>query len=342
MHSEMASIPCIYCNGNDPEKFAGREHVIPQAFGTFGSQTPVLNCVCDDCNGYFGKELDLIHARDTLEGLLRYKHGIFSSENRQQRRLRFTLADEDESGELVGAAVGGIDPTNDQLRPLIAQLRILNKRTGQNDIFTRAHLGTLALPDEIYGAPGDRKLHVFAPSKEDHEAFVRELNQAGFDIRLGEPEIFDIKPKVDDDGRESLGVNIEGEVDNLHKRCLAKLLVNFGAYYLSDSEIRKPEWDSVKRFVRYGEGLMPTRFSGKPFWNGQETDNMRWPDAINIRLENAGRGLVGAIQFYNRDTYELLLIEGYQTECEAAARFEAGKEPEIGYRGPLPAPAPGC
>ena len=104
----MASIPCIYCNGDDPEKFSGREHVIPQAFGTFGSQTPVLKCVCDDCNRHFGKELDLIHARDTLEGLLRYKHGIFSSENRQQRRLRFTLADEDESGELVGAAVGGI------------------------------------------------------------------------------------------------------------------------------------------------------------------------------------------------------------------------------------------
>ena len=29
------------------------EHVIPQGFGRFGSNTPTLDCVCDDCNAYF-------------------------------------------------------------------------------------------------------------------------------------------------------------------------------------------------------------------------------------------------------------------------------------------------
>jgi hypothetical protein len=121
---------------------------------------------------------------------------------------------------------------------------------------------------------------------------------------------------------------------------LAKIFTNFAAHYLSEDEVRKPEWEAVRRFVRYGEGAMPARLSNKPFWTGQETDTMRWPDAINVRLENAGRGLVGAIQFYNRMTYELLLIEGYQIAREVAARFAYGQEPEFGYRGPYPQSEP--
>jgi hypothetical protein len=215
---------CIYCEEKDPTKFAGREHVIPQAFGTFGSQTPVLKCVCDACNAYFGKELDQIHTRDTLEGVLRYKQGIFSRENRMQRRLRFTLADESESGEMRGAAVGGVDPTNDQLRPVVAQLVILNKRTGRKDIFTRAQIGSITLPTEVYGAPGERQLHVFAPTKEEHHAFVEELNCAGLDMRMGAASTFGIQPSVGADGQESLGVHIEGVFDDLHPAVLGKNL----------------------------------------------------------------------------------------------------------------------
>jgi hypothetical protein len=327
------STPCIYCGEPDPKKFSGREHVIPQAFGHFGSQTPVLKCVCDDCNSLFGRELDQVHARDTLEGVLRYKQGIVSSENRPQRRLRFTLADEAESGELFGAAVAGVDPTNDELRPLVAQLHILNQQTGETEIFTRPQLRILELRNESYGAPGERKLHVFAPSKEDYDAFVEELNTAGFDVRMGAPYTFDIKPTIGADGRATIGVHIECIFDDLHRRALAKILINFAAFYLGSSEVRKPEWTPVKRFVRYAEGLLGARLSDKPFWTGQETDNWRYPDALNIRLENDARGLIGAIQFYNRITYELLLIEDYRSPREIAARFEAGSEPEIGQRG---------
>jgi hypothetical protein len=327
------SVPCIYCPELDAAKFSGREHVIQQALGKFGSKTPVLKCVCDGCNAYFGRELDQIHARDTLEGVLRYKQGIRSSEKRDQRRLRFILADEAESGELVGAVVAGVDPTNDELRPLVAQLHIINVQTGETEIFTRNQLATLQLPEDVYGAPGERKLNVYAPSKEDHDAFVRELNAAGFDMRMGEPTTFDINPTIDADGRVSIGVHIECNFDDLHRRALAKILINFAAFYLGDDEVRKPAWSPVKRFVRRGEGLLGARLSGEPFWTGQETDEWRWPDAINIRLENHERGVVGAIQFYNRITYELLLIEGYNLPSEVAARFQAGSEPEFGFRG---------
>jgi len=57
--------------------FNNREHVIPQCFGTFYPNNLVLhNCVCNECNQYFGNEIELYMGRDTVEGVFRYQYGI--------------------------------------------------------------------------------------------------------------------------------------------------------------------------------------------------------------------------------------------------------------------------
>jgi hypothetical protein len=323
---------CIYCDDSDPAKFSGREHVIPQAFGTFGAKTPTLKCVCDPCNSALGRHLDQMLARDTLEGVARYAQGRLSKEMRPQWRLRFTLADQTEAGAMLGAAIAGLDPTTNQLLPLATQLQIENRQTGKTDIFTRAELGRFTLLDEIYGPPGARKLTIFAPSKEEHDAFLEELNQSGYDLRMAGLSRFDINPSVDETGQPTIGVHIEGTFDQLHRRALAKIFVNFAAFYLG-GEVKAARWASLKRFIRYGEGELGARLSVGPFWTGQETETMRFPDAINVRLENHARGIIGVIQFYNRYTYELLLLEGERLDREIAARFEDGKEPTLGIRG---------
>ena len=332
----MDSAHCIYCGENDSAKFTGREHVVPQAFGTYGAKTPTLKCVCDPCNTFLGRELDQVLARDTLEGLARYQRGRLSKEKRPQRRLRFTLTDESEVGELVGAAVVGIDATTNLLLPLATQVRIENLQTGKTDIFTRAELGTFTLPEEVYGPPGSRKLEILASTKEEHDVFLEELNRAGFDMQMAEGTPIPINATVDDAGQRTIGIYIEGTFDQLHRRALAKILVNFAAFYLGD-EVKAARWEELKRFIRYGEGELGARMSDGPFWTGQETDTMRFPDAINVRLENHERGIVGAIQFYNKHIYELLLIPGEQLSTEIATRFEDGEEPTLGCRGPRPA-----
>ncbi len=323
---------CIYCGEGNHALFSGREHVIPQAFGTYGGRTPTLRCVCDPCNSTLGRELDQMLARDTLEGLARYDQGRLSKEMRPQRRLRFTLADETEAGGMLGAAIKGLDPTTNQLLPLATQLQIENLRTGKIDIFTREQIGQFSSPEDVYGPPGARRLKIFAPSKEEHDSFLDELNRAGFDMRMQGPSQLGVTPSVGEDGQETLGVHVEGIFDDLHRRALAKILVNFAAFYLGD-EVMAPRWAPLKRFVRYGEGQLGARLSNGPFWTGQETAKLRYPDAINVRLENHPRGVVGVIQFYNRYTYELLLLEGERLDQEIAARFEDGAEPGFGVRG---------
>jgi len=48
--------PCIYCGSTKPR--TKREHVMSQALGKF-KQNWTLTCVCDECNMFFSKELEL-------------------------------------------------------------------------------------------------------------------------------------------------------------------------------------------------------------------------------------------------------------------------------------------
>ena len=65
---------CIYCLEMKGAEFFNRGHVFPQAFGLFGKNM-VLDCVCEECNQELGDTIELRFARDSLEGLDRFKSG---------------------------------------------------------------------------------------------------------------------------------------------------------------------------------------------------------------------------------------------------------------------------
>jgi len=79
---------CVYCREEKPESsFKKREHVIPQCFGKFAPDNLTLRgCVCDDCNQFFGNEIELFLGRDTFESIERLRHGMKPKEPLRDRR----------------------------------------------------------------------------------------------------------------------------------------------------------------------------------------------------------------------------------------------------------------
>jgi hypothetical protein len=71
-------IKCIYCSENkDATHFKRKEHVLPQSFGKFKDNLTLINTVCDECNQFFGDNLENYLAYDTFEGgTTRYEAGI--------------------------------------------------------------------------------------------------------------------------------------------------------------------------------------------------------------------------------------------------------------------------
>ena len=329
--------PCIYCKTENFEKFKGVEHVIPQAFGKFGAKTPTLKCVCDDCNTFFMKELDQVLARETLEGVTRYKKGIYSREARPQTKLKFSLAESPEIGDFHGAMIA-VDGTTGKLMSPPAQYKILNKLTGKYEIYLEHQLKDLKVTDEVYGKPGEREIGIIAPSSEALDTFIKKLNETGIPYKEKEryqPPFVKAMERMPDDGVSTLEVTVDGKIDDPVKRAVVKILFNFATYNLGPAETLKNEWDAARSFIRFTGKTLMGRVSQKPFWDGQETETMRFlDDSYNLRIENQNGNVVGVLQFYNLFTYEFILVEGYQIppEHEIAYRFTPGKEPIIGRK----------
>lgn len=331
---------CIYCRQDNPANFKGVEHVVPQAFGTFGPQTPTLHCVCDDCNGHFGKNHDIYLARETIEGISRYKKGIFSSAARPQKHLNITLEEGPEAGEFAGMKVA-LDGTTGELMPPKAQFRIINQKTGKPEIYFKHQITGLQLPEDVYGKPGDGKeikgtwsCRIFAFSNDEHDDFVECLRTNGINFIPGEPFRMPEAGTPDDDGKFTLPVEIEGEIGLEHRMAHTKILLNFIAKYLGCEEALKPEWDFLRRYARYGEGTIKYIVIDPP---PEKDDELRRliAESIVIRLENVKGHICGILRFYGNHTYTYVLQENASLPDELifGLMFTEGERPRLLMQG---------
>ena len=75
---------------------------------------------------------------------------------------------------------------------------------------------------------------------------------------------------------------------------------------------------------------MKIQISDRPFWAEREAHGRRLPDdSINVAVQNSPAGVIGAIEFYNTQTYALILARGHKVTRQFGARFTAGQRPEI-------------
>jgi hypothetical protein len=320
---------CIYCKVEDPSKFTSVEHVFPQSFGTFGTQTPTLkSCVCDDCNQYFKKELDQLLARESLEGITRYKKGMFSREPRVQRELVVKLPETPEMGPNAGVLVW-IDGTTGKIREPLPQAHFKNQGTGKYEVIRGWDLANLDWKVRGYS---DKDLKLFAPSAEQLDLLVQDLQKIGINFTKHSEIMnpFDGAAKTE----QQFDVQIEGIIDHEIKRALLKIIMNFAAKYIGCDEILKTKWDKCRNYVRFNGEPIPARITTKPFW-GEESQHLRFEDdSYNIRIENVGTDVIGVIQFFNLYTYEFKIVENYSIpgDKEVAARFTPGKQPDFGFK----------
>ena len=223
-----------------------------------------------------------------------------------------------------------------------AQFHIHNFKTGKDEVYFLPQIPTLVLPEGDYGKPGANgekgtwRCKVLAPSREEHDAMMEALQRAGIYFRPGKP--FHIPWESETGEAPSFLVEITSEIDKLQKRAIAKILMNFVVFHLGRDEALNPRWNFLRRFVRIGEGEIKARRSNRPFWTGQETDQLRFQDdSISIRIENLDGNIVGAIEFYDHPTYEMILVENdaLASDQEIAGRYTPGELPLHGEKRPL-------
>ncbi len=326
---EIGMPPCIYCGELNDAKFLKREHVIPQSFGKFGDRTPTLKCVCDTCNKFYGDGFDQVLARDSLDGLRRYKVGKFSKEFRPNRRVELRAAGENRLGWFAGVRVT-LDGSTGLIVGFPPQLGIFNHETEREEIYLENEIASIQYDPSVYGTPGavgsDRRLQTRTIA-ETKDALDR-LNN----IAAGSSVPF--VPGLQHEGLIPPGsIDVDGEMtlDDFHIRSLAKVVVNFAAFYIGQDEVAKDRWHPVKQFVRHGEGTLGWHIHKHGL--GGDLRPEIWSQSIKLRIWNHHRGIVGSIQFYYGARYDMLLVPGEALDAslECGYEFLAGERPMRRY-----------
>lgn len=236
---------CIYCLADrDKGAFSGREHVTPQAFGTFEPRNLVLRCVCDDCNGYFGREIDLKLGRDSPEALDRVTQGIKSARDFKSLGSRSTSYVEFQDGPAAGGkgyAVASRDADDNLGVMALPQVWFGRSDDGP---FEKFLLDEVPTKDELVARGYERGTLLVIRTFEIDEPFAF-LESKGFDLRTAEKGML-----TQPEGR----VRVENvmKIAEPEFRVATKIALNYLAAVVGSDVALRSEFDDARNFARYG------------------------------------------------------------------------------------------
>jgi hypothetical protein len=152
------------------------EHVLSEAFGKFEEPLKLRYCVCQDCNQYFGDQLELRFARGAFEGMLRYQKSV-----RQPPRgkihlpyVEFAVPDGEWAGVRLALMNGG-DGLQFILIPQAAFFDESQKRWVYVTI-GKIEKGILTTRPDCFLKKGVQ-IRIFAPAPQEHETIISKLNE---------------------------------------------------------------------------------------------------------------------------------------------------------------------
>lgn len=220
-----------------------REHIVPQALGTFENNLTLVNCVCAHCNQFFGDNLEPIVAEGSFEGVLRLERGIkspASAKYLRKSRMHFSLIGEEWKGLVM--TLGG--DQNELFVSPVSQVRFGRKDGSGWICFTESELAgfSRSLPDEI---ETDR-VDIVYDSEEAKERLIEMLSK--LNVEYQEEDTGHLSSEQVQESR----VGIETQIDHLTLRCMAKIAFNYLTKTAGDDFARKQDFDPIRSYIRYG------------------------------------------------------------------------------------------
>jgi hypothetical protein len=289
-------VRCIYClEDKDVRAFTGREHVVPQAFGVFTNNL-VLKCVCDDCNHYLGRELDLKLARDSPEAFDRITVGLKSATEFESLGRRSTSHVEFQEEPLAGGkgyAIASRDGGETLGVLAFPQVWFAQSTAGPYERFRADEVPT---KEELVarGYEPGTPLFIRTFEIEDPTAF---LASKGFKLD-GEPQRLDDQPEGH--------VRIENvlRIAEPEFRAATKIALNYLAAVVGSEIALDPLFDNARHFARHGKAR--TRLRVYPFENRRFLGRK----GHYISLSRVEDMVVAQLSLLMRTQYVVVLADG--------------------------------
>lgn len=294
---------CIYC-GQDKnvENFSRTEHVIPRCFGSFQDNLTLHDSVCDECNQYFGDNLEIHMGRDSLEGIARYRFGINPKNTPIFRRLRFII---ESKNELQGVHVIPLRPSDQTMKDEISaltQVGFYNKESSKYEYFERGSIPSKTELESRGFQLNNKEIFFWG----DIESLLKEMNQKGLSIDKSEIKTIDsVKPSL------NIPVLVQARIDRVICRGMAKIVFNYVAQILGPAFVNQYDFFPIKRFIRYDEGILDNfvDIATIPILFKERILRKRWHNCHIIIAEWDHFNLIGKLSVFNSIVWLTYIIK---------------------------------
>lgn len=294
----MTTATCIYCCETKPLATFNREHVLPEAFGKYERNLVLHDRVCKLCNDFFSKHLDGPLARDTKEGLERFKQGLVRE--KKKRTLGKRLAMNVRGGRLDGAILEPkLSEDGTQFAPTVA--RQLGFGWDESGPFTWYSLDRLPSRETLAQA---RYTCVATGNLESSEAAAI-LADLGFSPY----EFSEIPDQKGPDGM--VDMTTRGRIDTIILRAVAKLAFNYFIHHCP-AIARMGQFDPIRRFIRFGKPLGENAVDlrqGQPLAQAP-LEHQVLAHVLTVRWDGKCQRVIGQVSLFGWVQYEVSLSSG--------------------------------
>lgn len=323
----MNNNQCIYCRKESPKvSFNKVEHVIPQSFGVFNNNH-TLNCVCDNCNHYFGNNLELQLARDSAEGHLRFASGIKPENEFKSLGKKSTTIVKLHEGELAGAycyreyssSLGRLE-----IKPC-QQVGILNSLE-KYDYYLPQDIPTFQEAKNKGYDLNRKDVFRFLPC-EAIEHLTEALRKKGY-TPSSSVELSLKRSSVSD----HFVANCEVDFNINHSfRAMAKIAFNYFAYHYSAAIALRSEFDDIRNYIRFdkksNDYVTPVK---EPILEDEKHGEQRVVGHfILIYKVQKCNAVMSKISLFNQIYYEITLSCNYSGAINKIGHFYCPHNNEI-------------
>jgi len=244
---------CIYCR-SETNPFEKSEHVLPKAFGRFKHNLTLLGSVCDECNAYFSKELELYLARDTPDGLNRFRFGAAKPQDYKSLGARSSMQPKAGKGQFEGAPLT-FEPHDGELLGMVAEnvgFRAIGEPTFR--WYKIDEVPPVTELKALIGAGGPVEIQITAA---DSEGVRRKLLSLGYPVG----EFVETRPA----GWRGGGmIDIDATLGLQYARAIGKICFNYLAKKYGSETALMPQFDDIRSVIRYGDPLKKLRWQPLP------------------------------------------------------------------------------
>jgi hypothetical protein len=313
----MTEFQCIYCKQiKSASEYSNTEHIIPESFGKFDNNFTLNLLVCNNCNQYFGDNLEIDLARDTMEGLYRYNHGVKQPSDFKSLGRRSHLQIRVDEGQFEGAYVY-LEYSTVTGKLVIRPIRQVGFYNAESKKYTYYSLEEIPNISDLNEKGYDLSIRNSVIALGINSDTAKEiLAKSGIIIRSW-GDIETLEPS-----EVAWDVEVEGRFDSILLRAISKIAFNYFCYWKGGDLSRQTEFDVLRSFIR--EGLQPSypliKINDQPILADEPNVGLRrLGHIITLNWSDDKKSLVSMVSLFNLNTYSVCISRNYLREIQNLA-----------------------